>query len=377
MTPITNLLRKASLIAERENAIKSEALQRGEEFNVFRLCKVDHYENLHSAILSELLNPTGSHGQEDLFLRLFLKTIDEPLSQVFHTNKALVATEYAIENGRLDIFIDDMTGNAIIIENKLYADDQDAQLMRYAEYANNKSSLKQFLILYLTLDGHEAKDKSANGVKYTPISYQSTVLKWIEDCIREVYDKPFLRETLIQYELHIKQLTRDTMNKGSKKELVEAMVHEPEGVAAIINAQDEWEKVILENSLFIPLREYAKARGMGFSINNRFWMKSPWGRLEFTLAPNLKIVFEYEHQGRNSFYYGIVDTRDDRPERQLLPGLYGGNDDWRYGWCYLDNHKDWTINDLAEIAQDKGVFLQHICDIVNGLYKEMKIANII
>lgn len=372
MKTASDLLHKASLIAEREKATKLEAHRRGETFNVFRLCQVDHYETRHSAILAEWLNPDGSHGQGDLFLRLFLEAINDPILQVFQTRNAVVKTEYTIDNGRLDLFIEDSSGNAIIIENKLYADDQDAQLKRYAEFAKNSTVHQQFLILYLTLDGHEARSKSAEGVKYTPISYNRTILSWIDACIKEVYDKPFLRESLIQYGNHIKQLTGDTMDNNSKIELVDAMVREPEGVAAIINAQDAWEKAILEKSLFTPLNNFAENRGMKFSINDRFWMKNSWGRLEFIIEPKLKIVFEYEHHGRYSFYYGVVDTRSDRPKKQLLPGLKGGNEDWRYGWCYLDKHKDWTVSDLVEISQDNGAFLQQICDIVDGLFINMK-----
>ena len=51
----------------------------GEDFNVFRLCGVDHYETMHSKILAEFLNPQGSHGQRTLFLACFQKLLKEKL----------------------------------------------------------------------------------------------------------------------------------------------------------------------------------------------------------------------------------------------------------------------------------------------------------
>lgn len=45
----------------------------GEEFNIFRILKLESSEvRMHSAFLAELLNPKGSHGQKDTFLKLFI-----------------------------------------------------------------------------------------------------------------------------------------------------------------------------------------------------------------------------------------------------------------------------------------------------------------
>lgn len=46
--------------------------QDGHAFNVFHLCSVDHYENAHSRIIAEFLNPRASHGMGSVFLRDFL-----------------------------------------------------------------------------------------------------------------------------------------------------------------------------------------------------------------------------------------------------------------------------------------------------------------
>lgn len=374
---VSSLLHNAELLAKKEEVLKSDKLRRGELYNVFRSSCVDHHETTHSAILAEWLNPKVSHGQGDLFLRLFLAIVDANFAQIFHSSKASTKTEYSTPNGRLDILIEDNVGNAVIIENKNYANDQDAQLKRYAEFAKSTYGIYNYRFLYLTLDGCEASKQSGEGVRYSPISYRSTILEWIAVCKKELVDKPVLLNPITQYESFIKQLTGQDMDNHTQEVVVEEMIREPYGAAAIIKSQERWEKVLLEKSLFDPLKVFAATRNLKFTVNERFWHKAAWGRLEFEIEPHLLIVFECEHQGRNSFYYGITDLREKRPERKLLPGLEGGNDDWRYGWHYLEKHKDWTIDDIVAISQDNGEFLKYICNVVDKLLEGMRKEKII
>ena len=358
--PINKLLRLASEISEREKALQTEAFSRGERFNVFRLCGVDHYENTHSAILAEWLNPSGSHGQGDLFLRLFLEGSEIPFPEDFKTATAKVLTEYSIGQGRLDILIDDNEGKAVIIENKIYAADQDAQLKRYEEFA--KQTYKNgYSLLYLTLNGTDPSRQSGEGVNYVTISYQSTILGWIERCIREVYDKPFLREALAQYGNLIKQITGQDMDNKTEKELIAEMLQEPKGVAAIIKAYPKWERTVLETKLFSPLEEFSKQKNLKLETDDKFWSKATWGEFSFMVLPNLWIEFQYEHQGRNDFYYGIIDKRPGRKECKTLPSLEGGNENFPYGWHYLDgDFRDWTLDTIVSLAQGSQELLQYI-----------------
>jgi hypothetical protein len=373
---IRQLLFKASTSVARQKAIETENNKRGELFNVYRTCKVDYYETRHSNIIAEWLNPVGSHGQKDLFLSLFIQRTIPDFAQTFCAKDASVTTEYTTDVGRLDILIKDCNGKAIIIENKIYAADQGAQLKRYEKYAIDQYGKGCYRLLYLTIDGSDASDQSGKDVNYVPISYQRTIISWIEACISAIYDKPFLRESMIQYKHLIKQLTNQDMDKTIEKELVNEMMRSPEGVAAIIKAYPTWERCVLDESLFNPLKIYAEERGLDFRVSDSFWTKNAWGSFEFIIMPKLRIVFQYEKQGRYSFYYGIVDERPDRREQKPLPGLQGGNENWRYGWHYFDMHRNWTIDDIVEFTHDNGSFLKYICDAVDKMMDEMKRADI-
>lgn len=99
---------------------------------------VAHYEVTHSKIIAGFLKPQGSHGQGDLFLRLFLQTIEKNNKIDMDTSNAKVYTEYGKGvDGRLDIFIENGS-HSIIIENKIYARDQGEQLSRYGKFASDQ-----------------------------------------------------------------------------------------------------------------------------------------------------------------------------------------------------------------------------------------------
>jgi hypothetical protein len=68
------LLEKASIIKLRQEALKPEST-----FNIFQILRSGHEEvGLHSRFLYELLNPKGSHGMGDIFLRHFAEMFSLP-----------------------------------------------------------------------------------------------------------------------------------------------------------------------------------------------------------------------------------------------------------------------------------------------------------
>lgn len=134
-------------------------------FNIFRVLGYEYREtSTHSALLAHLLNPFGSHGQKEVFLRIFLEILEKaasdqnkPLSVSLQTSSDNWACEpeFVLRSpyrGKIDIVLRHRE-HLIIIENKIHAADQSNQLYRYWEYANatfKGNKLKSFLILYLT-----------------------------------------------------------------------------------------------------------------------------------------------------------------------------------------------------------------------------------
>ena len=143
----------------------------------------------------------------------------------FDTSIAEVHVEYSIGNinddsgGRIDILLSDGKGKFLVIENKIYAGDQDKQLIRY------KNKFRDSLILYLTLDGKEPEDYSkgelVKELDFKCISFRKDVLKWLETCKKESVNHPMLRETISQYINLIKQLTNQTTNENMENEIID------------------------------------------------------------------------------------------------------------------------------------------------------------
>ena len=179
-------------IIQKDRDEQKRLFNNGDLYNIFDVLNLKTNEvRTHSAFLASLLNPKGNHGMKDAYLRAFVKNVIKDNSFKFITKKADVYVEYSIgtynadktEGGRIDILISSGE-NAIIIENKIYADDQENQIIRYCNYAERM--FKNGKILYLTLFGNQASSYSANELvadeDYFPISYESDILDWLKEC---------------------------------------------------------------------------------------------------------------------------------------------------------------------------------------------------
>jgi hypothetical protein len=207
MEEIKKLLEQISII----NKKNAEILDASGGFNIFRICGVDHYENKHSKIIAEFLNPAGSHGLKSELLKQFVELLGEILIvKNFNIESARVSTEYSMANGRIDILIEDGY-HALIIENKIYAQDQGEQLARYDEFACKQYGKGNYQILYLTLFGNDASKQSTKDVDYKNISYKETIIGWLEKCVQITEHHPMVCETLKQYVNHLKQLINNNI----------------------------------------------------------------------------------------------------------------------------------------------------------------------
>ncbi len=174
-------------------------------FNIFSLLRVTRDEvRTHSKFLAELLNPAGTHGQGDLFLRNFIEDCKlkydtfpffrSDLEQE-HWN---IYTEESVQEGRLDIkILNHMLSSLIVIENKIDAPEQDRQLARYQEYM--KLHIRKFptqALIYLTIRGKQSI--TASGHDYFRLSYHHDIFSWLQKTMPEI-QAPVVRETIRQY----------------------------------------------------------------------------------------------------------------------------------------------------------------------------------
>ncbi len=233
---IKSLLLQVSAITKRYEKI---AELNGENFNIFKVLKVERAEVKHSDILAEFLNPEGSHGQKDKFLQLFvesLKVTDFKTAQAkvnTEVNAGLINAEYS-EGGRIDIVIDDQNGTGIIIENKIDANDQEKQLERYWNHGNRKFT--KCNLLYLTLQEKNPSESSLGNLKQNNvqlISYKKEIIDWLELCRKEAAMHPILRETFTQYIHLLQYLTNQSTMEKHDDEIREMIINNSEYVNPI------------------------------------------------------------------------------------------------------------------------------------------------
>lgn len=210
-----------------------ERIASGEDYSVLEAAIKGNEEMMHSSVIASLLDTRGAHGQKCRFLELFLGCLPERFKS-FDASGARTACERHIgqktedSGGRVDICIENSSGQMIVIENKIFAGDQEHQILRYVEFLRgmlrNRVGVK-FPVLYLTPDGHSPSDDSTQadgmqcrcGEDYVCISYKDVIVPWLDKCINEMQEKPHLKEHLTTYRDIIK---KKVLGMDRKKDII-------------------------------------------------------------------------------------------------------------------------------------------------------------
>lgn len=355
MENLQKFLDEVKLIWKKSEVEKAEAHKRGEHFNIFNVLDLTSDETrTHSAFIAELLDPNGSHGLGDQFLQSFVNTIDCLKSWHFDTQSAKVHKELSIggknedcsEGGRIDIVVES-NGKAIIIENKIYAGDQEKQLVRYYNYGTKNYS-NGIRLLYLTLNGDDASEysheKLAINEDYYAIAYNHEISDWLQRCIEFSARQPLVRETLIQYQNLINKLTMNNMDKNSQEELLKLMSDPKniDSICSILNLETKWREQIFNSYVLTPLKEKFKEldielKNRGVNMKRSDWKQYIRLNCGNTLGKNASI--------------GITTNIAGPKMKQKIdsfssPGSHAPCDWWPYGWSELDG-KYWEIPQMV------------------------------
>ena len=272
---IQRFFQEVASICALGQAQQEERNRKGENYNLFSILSIERYELKHSALIANLLDPKGSHGCGDAFLRAFFEIALKGTAYPFESSTPPNSyTEHYIgpiagdTGGRIDILVES-SRYGLIIENKIYAGDQDKQLTRYDNYGKETFGADGYLLVYLTLYGCDASKestatKSAEEVGYLRLSYAEDILRWLEQCVRLADNKPLVRESLNQYIRTIKQLTYQDMNQEDIQKIIDLAVDHPEVVATLSSKRDAIAQGIREKYIFAKLKEYADQKGWLF-----------------------------------------------------------------------------------------------------------------
>ncbi len=171
------------ILSENDENKKDDCNQNN--YNIFSVLDLTHREIYHSRFLADLLNPNGLHNQRNLFLKNFLDIFPNEIPKTCILENTIVTTEEVTNYGNLDISLKNKDFY-IIIENKVWAGDQDAQLHRYSKTTYNG---KEPILIYLTPIGNPPSKNSLGNLKednITILSYRENINDWIKKCIEAI-----------------------------------------------------------------------------------------------------------------------------------------------------------------------------------------------
>lgn len=307
---VEQLLRQVQTIDDAYKIVKKNT---GEDFNLFQILGMETAEvKTHSKFLAELLNPKGSHLQGDIFLKLFVEylnkdicedgniLLDEKSKINLNSEKSNVQIEKHIgritesEGGRIDITIVDSENKLICIENKIYAGEQDKQLLRYKNFGDKFTECH---LLFLTLYGNRCSTlKEEDGIAYS-ISYKKHIVEWLELCKKEAVNLPILRETIGQYINLVKKLTHQTTNKKMEKDIIDLLLKS--------NSYFESAKIVSDA---ISTIDYNLNKKLDDLVNLATEQKSDIDVIIKKYLPSsyLRVVKKFSYQGIKMIRYDLV-----------------------------------------------------------------------
>ena len=198
--------------------LEIKKLRGNNDYNLFlSLLDINDEVRLHSRFIHSLLDPNSSHYQKELFLELFIKACGlEDFG--LDLQNAKVYKEY--EN--IDIYITDGAKH-IILENKINAGDQEAQIKRYIKTVQKENSGEaEICVLFLSPQGREPSDYSLSGLKiegdkilerngdevakFKAISYDKEIMAWLGLCLDEAGNLANLAAVISQYKNVIEKI---------------------------------------------------------------------------------------------------------------------------------------------------------------------------
>lgn len=208
------LLHLASLLRQRYT--------RPPRFNLFTTLRGANDEvRLHSRFLAALLDPQ-TQGLGKFPLRGLLACCE------IH-DFSLEGLRVECERWHIDILVTNAQRQALLIENKIHAGDQEGQLVSYHQRLR-EIGYRDIHVVYLSLDGRDPREDSlgelrhAKSGSYTALSYSADLIPWLESLLGPAALDPPLRESLAQYRQLILQLTGHDMDSDHLANLTETLL---------------------------------------------------------------------------------------------------------------------------------------------------------
>lgn len=304
------------------------------DYNILTTVLQAHDEvRLHSRMIASFLNTKGTHYQNSLFFDLFIEILDIKNFNI-DTRNLTVKNEF----NNIDIYITDGSKH-IIIENKIYAGDQENQIKRYIDdtYKDNiQASSDDIVVVYLSIDREEPSLYSLGDLKivdneifrdkekvaiYRNIHYKSGVLAWLDKCKNEIQNITNLNEVFEQYIQVVKKITGNY--KGKVMSLKDELLKNEENYRVaeeIIREMPEMKKKVIAKFFGDVIEKLshkldnnwtAEVEKVG-ELTTKFWFPFRIYKKEWKQQKNyLLFGFEFDANNYRDGRFGLVKINKD------------------------------------------------------------------
>ncbi|WP_297300396.1 PD-(D/E)XK nuclease family protein [uncultured Brachyspira sp.] len=275
------------------------------QFCIFDVVNLQRHENYNSNLLAKFLEINIENEATKLsFVKDFLIYLNdkfkwgyygfesiEELEKINHSDIRIKREEYA-ESRRIDLFISYKKDFAIIIENKIYAGEQDNQLDDY--YQNKKKdNYKNLYMIFLTPSGYEPYTLSEESKKELGNNFQtlkhSDIALWLEKILENekysflhdsnilfkdndnkyIKDYRLLKSAMIQTIHNANMISNNTkeldMTKSKIQELLEANIFKD---IQTVEDAEEYRKIF--TSVIDIINEKIEVISMGNKLK-KYW----------------------------------------------------------------------------------------------------------
>ena len=245
---------------------------------------------------------------------------------------------------------------AIIIENKIWANDQERQLQRYYEivldmgYSNNN-----IFLFYLSPFGRKPSEfslGSLNENRVRIISYDNEISRWVDACIKESALYPSIRESLLQYIEVLKIITGKNDREAIMEVMNKIMQSKDNMVAAkLIKEAFESSRIEIQFKFWVELENYFKNYGMVISSYLKY---------------NHEKVENFYLKSKNNKYYGLLIEVAPLSDAESVYLYIEIEHNVYWGFTVVDKHNNRNINleprfdyleeNFDQVFLDKGDF---------------------
>ena len=334
------LLAKAARLHERHEAMRPES------FNVFSVLRSESDEiNLHSRFLAALLDHVNPGEAQSRNLESFLKHVAN--IEGFSMQDVAVSRE----RYNIDILVTNGAKQALVVENKIWAGDQETQLQRYFDDMKRQGFRDDNIFLrYLTPYGHDPSEKSLGNLpkeRVENIAYRDEDFQnWLRHCQRRAYDQPALRESIAQYLGVVQKLTGTDYSEAYMNELRDLCLKDENlvlikdlevartetWISLIRKLMEEIEAALKASINDLPEQDEitniseAHIRKLVTGRNNI------WSGLYYAFRDEAQLGVEIDTWG-SCMFFGVRCVREDTPDtyeeiKQKLNGPEDGSKQW-------------------------------------------------